>query len=68
MNEETRFNEAIALLREIRSHRGAPFDRGNAYISRDYADQDVLIGRRIQNFLTRIDAKADQEGGDDGSE
>ena len=52
---------ALALLREFWEHHESPFECGNVYISRKYADRDVEIHRRIREFFAEVDN--DKAGG-----
>ena len=46
----------MALLKEYFDHQGADFERGTVYISREYADRDADIRRRIASMIEKMQA------------
>ena len=46
----------MALLKEYFLHHGSSLDRGNVYISREFADRDADIRRRIASMIAKIES------------
>tara|TARA_R110001606_G_C15179770_1_gene629183 strand:+ start:176 stop:490 length:315 start_codon:yes stop_codon:yes gene_type:complete len=46
----------MALLKEYFEHHGNDFECGTVYISREYADRDADIRRRIASMITKMES------------
>ena len=46
----------MSLLKEYFDHQGSDFECGTVYISREYADRDADIRRRIASMIEKMQA------------
>tara|TARA_R110000787_G_C13402920_1_gene443561 strand:- start:1515 stop:1808 length:294 start_codon:yes stop_codon:yes gene_type:complete len=51
----------MALLKEYFDHQGNDFECGTVYISREYADRDADIRRRIASMIAKMEADRTSE-------